>query len=378
MKMFLAVLLALSCCHLSAASGSQKDAHDIFFFDSRDGTYLRGKQQKGISTALDGGSVLAVLIGAIPPHAVSAAGSEELSKIVKPSPFKKPRAHAAFTVAGLSADEFSIQNGAFLPGRNEPVHLQVPLKDDPAEQLLQTYTQLAAANPSVRMLQLEGASNKVCDKKRKEQVHAMAASVFGADRGSSVLPLSGGSSLDLDALSCPIFAAELAALHSGIAQFAQQPTSDGKELHVLEMTFLGLQEVQARHGPESHLASLSKQALMRALGWAVQQLDASMHGDVTIQVATIKALPIDSGNSGAMSEWKATRRARILQAAGTPEEKGPWYKNDEAAQSQLFAAKAAGYGSFILVLYFLLGATLCLCNMRSKKDTLLYGNKKSD
>eukprot|EP00983_Pelagomonas_calceolata_P113737 1160015-Pelagomonas_calceolata.AAC.2 len=69
---------------------------------------------------------------------------------------------------------------------------------------------------------------QVCDKKRKEQVHAMAASVFGADRGSSVLPLSGGSSLDLDALSCPIFAAELAALHSGIAQFAQQPTSDGK------------------------------------------------------------------------------------------------------------------------------------------------------
>eukprot|EP00983_Pelagomonas_calceolata_P113736 1160015-Pelagomonas_calceolata.AAC.1 len=60
-------------------------------------------------------------------------------------------------------------------------------------------------------------------------------------------------------------------------------------------------------------------------------------------------------------------------AAGTPEEKGPWYKNDEAAQSQLFAAKAAGYGSFILVLYFLLGATLCLCNMRSKKVRLREG-----
>eukprot|EP00983_Pelagomonas_calceolata_P113738 1160015-Pelagomonas_calceolata.AAC.3 len=34
---------------------------------------------------------------------LSSTRAPQLSKIVKPSPFKKPRAHAAFTVAGLSA-----------------------------------------------------------------------------------------------------------------------------------------------------------------------------------------------------------------------------------------------------------------------------------
>ncbi|KAF5829054.1 hypothetical protein DUNSADRAFT_16638 [Dunaliella salina] len=98
------VLLALSCYHLCAASDSQGGSLDTFFLDSRDNAYLREKQE-GIRPSLDGdsSSLLAVLLGVIPPKPLSAAGSEQLSTIVKPSPFKKPRAHAAFTIAGLSA-----------------------------------------------------------------------------------------------------------------------------------------------------------------------------------------------------------------------------------------------------------------------------------
>lgn len=37
--------------------------------------------------------------------------------------------------------------------------------------------------------------------------------------------------------------------------------------------------------------------------------------------------------------------------------------DEEANSAQVFAAKAAAYGGFMLLLYFLLGATYCLCYM---------------
>lgn len=49
---------------------------------------------------------------------------------------------------------------------------------------------------------------------------------------------------------------------------------------------------------------------------------------------------------------------------------------DEETQARLFSVKAAGYGSFILLVYFTLAAIWCMCNMPFKQDTLLYGSKK--
>lgn len=54
--------------------------------------------------------------------------------------------------------------------------------------------------------------------------------------------------------------------------------------HVLVMTFLGLQDVQARYGLGSPEAQACKAAVKQALGWAVEQLDAALGGDVTYQV----------------------------------------------------------------------------------------------
>jgi len=50
------------------------------------------------------------------------------------------------------------------------------------------------------------------------------------------------------------------------------------------MTFLGLADVEARHGSASAQLAASKQALLQALQWAVAQLDGTFHGDITYQV----------------------------------------------------------------------------------------------
>lgn len=44
-----------------------------------------------------------------------------------------------------------------------------------------------------------------------------------------------------------------------------------------------------------------------------------------------------------------------------------WYADDEEKQAKMFTAKAAGYGSFLILVYFLLAAMVCLCTMRNKK-----------
>lgn len=50
----------------------------------------------------------------------------------------------------------------------------------------------------------------------------------------------------------------------------------------------------------------------------------------------------------------------------------------EDQSAKVFSAKAAGYGAFILLVYFSFAAVYCLCYMPFKQDTLLYGGKKQE
>jgi hypothetical protein len=55
-----------------------------------------------------------------------------------------------------------------------------------------------------------------------------------------------------------------------------------------------------------------------------------------------------------------------------------WPPADELSAAKLFSTKAAGYGSLLLLTYFSLAAAYCLCFMPFKRDTLLYGSKKTE
>ncbi len=55
-----------------------------------------------------------------------------------------------------------------------------------------------------------------------------------------------------------------------------------------------------------------------------------------------------------------------------------WPGPDEAMMAKVFTAKACGYGGFLLLLYFSLGAIWCMCNQPMERDTLLFGAGKKD
>jgi hypothetical protein len=60
---------------------------------------------------------------------------------------------------------------------------------------------------------------------------------------------------------------------------------------------------------------------------------------------------------------------------------GAWPPADDAAAAaaaKTFSAKAAGYGTFILLLYFSFAGVFFMCFMPLKNDSLLYGSKKTD
>jgi hypothetical protein len=52
---------------------------------------------------------------------------------------------------------------------------------------------------------------------------------------------------------------------------------------------------------------------------------------------------------------------------GTSTSTPAWLQGDQTLQAQIFSAKAAGYGGFILLLYFLLAGIYCMCYMPIKK-----------
>lgn len=84
--------------------------------------------------------------------------------------------------------------------------------------------------------------------------------------------------------------------------------------------------------------------------------------------------------------WKMDARRKLMANAGvsvtTTTINAPaskfWPPVDQKAASKSFASKAAGYGSFILILYFSLAAVWCMCFMPIKHDTLLFGAAKKD
>lgn len=71
-----------------------------------------------------------------------------------------------------------------------------------------------------------------------------------------------------------------------------------QETQLLQMTFLGLKDVEARFGSTSPQLAASKQAVKQVLQWAVAQLDSHFQGDVTFQVGRHRLLLSSPLNSG--------------------------------------------------------------------------------
>eukprot|EP00197_Chlamydomonas_leiostraca_P007208 CAMPEP_0202865466 /NCGR_PEP_ID=MMETSP1391-20130828/6069_1 /ASSEMBLY_ACC=CAM_ASM_000867 /TAXON_ID=1034604 /ORGANISM="Chlamydomonas leiostraca, Strain SAG 11-49" /LENGTH=350 /DNA_ID=CAMNT_0049545313 /DNA_START=21 /DNA_END=1073 /DNA_ORIENTATION=+ len=334
-------------------------AASVHLIDSNRNAYLKSGQTKISKSGLSG--LTAGLTGLLPAHEIDAESAQQIDSVLKPSPLTKPKCHVALNVAGLSDEDV-----AALFGARQRVPAQLDDDQHIADAMVELLTDLASANPDVSVYMLDQAAVEACNEGEDcmQQHLGGVAQAVGASVDSGVLILDDGVQL-----TDKLLASELSSFFAGVNSRIEavnaraEAGSPVEDVQVMEMTMLGLQGLA-----DQQLAS-SKQAVSQLLSWAVQQLDEAFGGEVTFQVATFDSLP--EATPEAAVAWRARARSRMLAAASFP-------GADEEAQARLFSAKAAGYGAFILLLYFLLAGTYCLCNMPFKRDTLLYGSKKQE
>lgn len=179
--------------------------------------------------------------------------------------------------------------------------------------------------------------------------------------------------LDLGKKADRLLAVELASLYAGVSSHvadvsARQPGTG--ELDLLEAPLLGVQAVaNARRGggaASAHAVAAARSAVEKLLSWAVGQLDAAYSGDVVFQVSLLGDLPASGVQS--LVNFKEGGRRVLLQDV-----------DPEHLKTQAFSAKAAAYGAFVLILYFVLGVIYCMTfGMTFPVDTLLFGSGKQD
>ncbi|KAG2450712.1 hypothetical protein HYH02_004550 [Chlamydomonas schloesseri] len=349
-------LLSSLCAVLLAVAS----ATPVVLVDSVQHAYL----QTGPAAALaksEVASLCAALTGLVPGSVITADQSRQLAGIAKPSALKHPRAFAAVNVAGLSPDVL----GDLLSNR---AHRTVELTGDgcPAMAVVNALARISAANPSVKLSVVDHDGVQNCKDDCVEQNLAAASAAAGVD-------LSG---LDLTQPEAKLLAVELASVFAGLkSQIAavQQRAESGAaqaDVELYEVSIMGLKALAAKVGSESEAMAAATNAVLRLLKWAVDGLDAAYEGDVVMQMLFLSKGAARTETVKQVASWKDTTRRQLLSATFP----GP----DQVAESKNFSAKAAGYGAFILLLYFLLAGVWCMCNMPFKQDTLLYGSTKKD
>lgn len=365
---------------LVALSGLCITAHcAVVVVDSTQNSYLTGSTHSRIGKA-ELQAIVAALTGLQPATGIDSAASQQIALVVKPSPFKKPQVHFSVNVAGVTAEELV---GLFA-GRNQAT-VQLDGDEHVADAMMDVFTGLAATNPEVSFQLLEQLATQKCqDGKCVERLMPVVAEAIDGEYSSAShkLTLNDGTELDLHQLVDKAFATELVSALAGVQSFIQGAKQHGpQDIAVLDMTMLGLQGLTGKYGQGSAEAVAGRNAVLSILDSVVQQLESQYKGDVTVQVGVFDKAPIGGEDAleafDDMLKWKGERHSRMLQ--GTPVTQTTTYPPaDEAAAAKIFSAKAAGYGGFILLLYFMLGGIYCLCNMPFKKDSLLYGSKKTE
>ncbi|MEW5311322.1 MAG: hypothetical protein WDW38_003049 [Sanguina aurantia] len=144
-----------------------------------------------------------------------------------------------------------------------------------------------------------------------------------------------------------------------------------QDVELVEMSILGLQGLISRFGASSPEVEAAKQVVFTALTWGMQSLDEAFSGDVTLQVNCLDMPP-----SHTSAAQLAGFRERMRRQLATSTTDGAILGEDEDVTARRFSTKAAGYGAFLILLYFSMAAIYCMCFMPIKKDSLLFGTTK--
>jgi hypothetical protein len=352
------VLLAVICGLWGSVSSSS-----ILIVDSKENAYL----QTGDVVNLTPGSLsnlLAGLTGLYPSTAVTADDSIKISEVVKPSPFKKPRAYVLLNIAGVASVDKLVFGGRTV----RSAHL---VAQDTTASLLKAFTSMKEANKDITPVSLGGPVIKDCDAACVDKhLRVCVAKALDAEYVACDVPLQGrielpdGSVFDLKVKDNMLLALELATTFAHLKAETKKIKEGTQDLELLESTFTSLQSFHQKHGEASPEFQAAKGLVLSFIEMMVQELDAACDGDVVYQV-TCLGTEIEPY---VMDSLKAVSARHLLQGTDDTSEE----------DARRFSVKATSYGTFILLLYFSLAAVYCMCYMPFKQDSLLYVKTKSD
>ncbi|GLI68550.1 hypothetical protein VaNZ11_013012 [Volvox africanus] len=354
--MSLIIFPLFAACIVAAAASTP-----LVLVDSAQNAYIREGPQIPLDKSV-AHSLLAAATGLMPGSVISADLSRQLTGIFKPSPLAKPKAFVTLNVGSLSAGAV----GDLFAHRK---HRAVDLTGNgcPAMALVDGLSSVIIANPSAKLAVVDQMGVQNCEGGCVEENLAAAAEDAKLDL----------SVLDLSQQEAKLFAVELGSVYAGLkgqlaaVQQRKELKVQQDDVELYEVSIMGLRSLKDKYGEGSPEVFAATAALQKLLKWVVEGLDAAYDGDTVYQVLVLPTAPARVETLSHLISWKDRTRRQLLAAT--------FPNPDLAAQTQdakLFSVKAAGYGSFVLLLYFTLAAIWCMCNMPFKKDTLLYGSKK--
>ena len=251
--------------------------------------------------------------------------------------------------------------------------VQAPREASTIASISDALADIAQANPSLSLIMLDEQGLATCKSNCLEE-----------QRGTLI---AAKAPLDLDSVNGKLFSIELSSFLSGLdAQVTRQDIAEMAlegDVQIIEATLAALDGL-SDETPE--VVAAAKKAVKSLLKASIKKLNKAYGGDVTYQVNGFNAAEeTNVGGRATIQEimgWKMEARRKLAANAGvsvTSTAKSSttvFPPEDQKAASKSFSTKAAGYGAFILILYFSLAAIWCMCFMPIKHDTLLFGAKK--
>lgn len=185
--------------------------------------------------------------------------------------------------------------------------------------------------------------------------------------------------LDLAQEPDRLWARELGVLRHIALAAASTRATRGRPLdrpQLLEGTLVGLQALGLKYGSDSKQVAAAQAMLNGTLKEIWAALHAAHDGKVILQLSVPEPLlPGSTLKVDDVLQWQSThqaglRRRLLQQDAAMPEARH--------TAAFLWASSSIAWLMSIILIAGVIAASVCLCNMSSEQDTLLYASNKAD
>ncbi|CAH8361994.1 unnamed protein product [Eruca vesicaria subsp. sativa] len=337
------------------ASGS------VFFIDGSNNQYLRPPSEQALPMSLSEiSAAVSALLGFSPPPTLTPDGS---SKILKPSPFERPRTAFVLEIAG--ADDALVET---LPSQS---FLENAIRGSISSDSYKADIELPESG--VAVISVNELSSAMSDKDMNEFASWLGGSyVTGSAEpltGLLSIPLAGGGNVEfhLEKEAERKFASNLLALYTNIKGVVNLH----EDLFHAELTvgrFGGIDALAQEYG--QGMAKQGMDVLLATLSKLFDLLETSHKGQIVGVIVLDERVQQESANLLSVGSSYGSSARSMAEVEGVP-------SAAIIAQVILVRLTLAWLTGIILLIATLLGVYF-LMYMPLTKDTLLYSNVKLD